>query len=217
MPSSILKKGALFLSAAVLAACTWQALVVQVPSNYVPQPAAIGHQQQLYILVKDSRSRGVLDQNAYMPDYPVQIADDMESRLMSTMISIAKARGFNISSSSDSATRYMTVTVNDIHMYPTPDTLQNQTRAEVVITVVAHNGTLNYQRTYKGSAIHSAMVQNTREMNTLQIQQAFEQTIDQIYADTSLWQFLDKSTAAPMQIATPAPAPVAKKVTWSLS
>jgi uncharacterized lipoprotein YajG len=180
--------GALFL-----AGCAIQSLQLPIPAQYYPKTAAIGHQQTIVVTTTDSRSRGVLDQNSYMSDYPIEVAADMPGRLETAMTAMIKARGFTPSAiPGNNPKSYMTVAVNDVHIWPAPNTLQRQTRAQVVVTVVAHNMGNSYQQTYTGNASHDSIIPATKDMSVILAQNAFDQTLNEIYNDQKLWNFFNK-------------------------
>jgi uncharacterized lipoprotein YajG len=175
-----------------LAGCAVQTLELPIPGQYYPQTAAIGQQQSVSVAVVDGRSRGVLDQNSYMSDYPVTVGSDMSARLESAMSAMLKARGFTaINASGNNSKTYMTVTVNDVHLWPAPNTLQRQTRAQIMLTIVAHNLGNSYQQTYTGLATHDSMIPATKDMSVTLTQAAFSQTLNEVYNDQKLWSFLN--------------------------
>ena len=175
-----------------LAGCAVQTLDLPIPGQYYPQTAAIGQQQQVSVAVVDARSRGVLDQNSYMSDYPVTVGSDMSARLETAMNTMLKSRGFvPTAPTGDTTKTYMTVTVNDVHLWPAPNTLQRQTRAQVMLTIVAHNMGNSYQQSYTGMATHDSMIPATKEMSVSLTQAAFNQTLNEVYNDQKLWNFLN--------------------------
>lgn len=193
---SIFKIAGITAAALMLSACAVKTLNLPVPGTYNAKPGPIGHQQAIVVVTKDSRSRGVLDENGYLPDYPVKVSGDMTTRLQGAMAAIIKARGYNAKSSgAKNPARYMTVSVNDVHMWLAAKTLQRKTQAEVVLTVTAHNAGRNYQRTYTGKALHTSIVPNTKNMNVILAQQAFNSALTQVYNDTKLWKFFNQSKA----------------------
>jgi uncharacterized lipoprotein YajG len=193
-------KKSLFVAAAVsaifLAGCAVETLNLPIPGQYYPKTAVIGQQQPVSIAVVDGRSRGVLDQNSYMSDYPVAVGSDMSARLQAAMNTMLKARGFTPTDSAANANSktYMTVTVNDVHLWPAPNTLQRQTRAQIMLTIVAHNMGNSYQQTYTGIATHDSIIPATKEMSVTLTQTAFDQTLNEVYNDQKLWAFLNTAT-----------------------
>ncbi len=183
-----------FIGAAFLVACAVQTLQLPIPGPYYPKTAAIGRGQLIVVNVNDTRSRGVLDQNSYMSDYPIDIASDMTGRLETAMAALLKSRGFTPSTipGKDPKT-YLTVSVSDVHLWPAPKTLQRQTRAQIVLNVVAHNMGNSYEQTYTGSATHDSIIPATPEMNISLTQSAFDQALNQIYNDQKLWAFFNQS------------------------
>lgn len=193
-PKTLLLTG--LVGTAVLMGCAVQTLQLPVPGAYYPKAAAIGHQQAIVLNTNDARSRGVLDQNSYMSDYPIEVGSDMRGRLETAMSAMIKARGFmpTTTATGKDPNAYMTVTVNDIHLWPAPQTLQRQTRAQVVLSIVAHNMGNSYEQTYTGTATHDSIIPATKEMNISLTQSAFDQAFNQVYSDQKLWDFFNKGS-----------------------
>jgi uncharacterized lipoprotein YajG len=181
------------VGAGLLIGCAVQTLQLPIPGPYYPKTAAIGQGQTIVVNTNDARSRGVLDQNSYMSDYPIEVSGDMHGRLETAMTAMIKARGFTPSTiAAKDAKTYLTVTVNDVHLWPAPQTLQRQTRAQVVLSIVAHNMGNSYEQTYTGKATHDSIIPASKEMNVSLSQSAFDQALNQVYNDQKLWDFFNK-------------------------
>jgi uncharacterized lipoprotein YajG len=197
MKNLLKSRKAIIISSAIgaifLAGCAVQTLQLPIPAQYYPKTSAIGHQQTIIVTTTDARSRGVLDQNSYMSDYPIEVSADMAGRLETAMTTMIKARGFTPNTiPGNNPKTYMTVNVNDVHIWPAPNTLQRQTRAQVVITIIAHNMGNSYQQTYTGNASHDSIIPATKDMSVILAQNAFDQTLNEVYNDQKLWNFFNK-------------------------